>query len=346
MAGLEEIREAKELLEAEIVIEEEEERALEEANKKLKNGKRGHDENMDKELQYRALGKFLTGKPLTEEERGSITTSNVNSNSAALLPTEFINIVKTFRNGYKSLKDYCDVIPANSNKGDLPTTDLEGELADLAEDTAMIEGMIDVDPVEYSVKDYGLLKSVANNTLEDTPVDFINGIVAPHFAVAAVNKENKVIMKKVSDNSTAVTLEENEAIESGLARAINEFKPSVRSGLVIATNNAGHNYIDNLKDSTGRRSDDVTYSNETLYFKGKEVIEVDDAYLPALTEKKTKVFYIVNLKTISFFDRKGIEISSSTEAAFVKNKTLIKVIERFDVQNTPNTKLKAKKIEA
>ena len=71
-----------------------------------------------------------------------------------------------------------------------------------------------------------------------------------------------------------------------------------------------------------------------------------DKTLPTLTNLKTMVFYVVNLKTVPFFDRQQVEIAKSTEAGFTANKTLIRAIERFDVKANTVDKIKAKKIEA
>ena len=346
-AKKEELRKAKEFLALEEEQEEEEMRDL--LNQK-RNGK--DDENMEKresnkELEYRALVKAMLGERLTEEEQRQITDGNFNSNTGAIIPSEFINKVQVIRDGYKSLKDYCDVIPVTSDNGKMPVTSLDAELADLEEDTDMVETMLAVPEVDFKVGDKGLLKKVGNNILKDSPVNFIDGVLAQEFAVASVNKENKEICKVVNTNSKAVAVAAEAKVEDVLATTISKEIPSVRNGLVIITNPEGYSYLDNLRDASGRKSDDVSYGADgTLFFKHKEVIEMADKTLPALTSQKKMVFYVVNLKTVPFFDRQQIEIAKSTEAGFTANKTLVRAIERFDVKANTIDKIKPKKIEA
>lgn len=341
-AKKEELRKAKEFLVIEEEQEEQEKRDLE--SQKERKEVRDMD---NKELEYRALVKAMLGERLTEEEQREITDGNFNSNTGAIIPSEFINKVQIIRDGYKALKDYCDVIPVTSDNGKMPVTSLDAELADLEEDQDMVATMLAVPEVDFKVGDKGLLKKVGNNILKDSPVNFIDGVLAQEFAVASVNKENKEICKVVGANSKAVAVAAEAKVEDVLATTISKEIPSVRNGLVIITNPEGYSYLDNLRDASGRKSDDISYGADgTLFFKHKEVIEMADKTLPALTSQKKMVFYVVNLKTIPFFDRQQVEIARSLEAGFVSNKTFVRAIERFDVKANTVDKIKPKKIEA
>lgn len=344
-AKKEELRKAKEFL---VIEEEQEEQEKRDLQSQKQNKERKEVRDMDnKELEYRALVKAMLGERLTEEEQRQITDGNFNSNTGAIIPSEFINKVQVIRDGYKALKNYCDVIPVSSDNGKMPVTSLDAELADLEEDTDMVATMLAVPEVDFKVGDKGLLKKVGDNVLKDSPVNFIDGVLAQEFAVASVNKENKEICKVVNTNSKAVAVAEEAKVEDVLAKTISKEIPSVRNGLVIITNPEGYSYLDNLRDASGRKSDDVSYGADgTLFFKHKEVIEMADKTLPALTSLKTMVFYVVNLKTVPFFDRQQIEIAKSTAAGFLSNKTLVRAIERFDVKANTIDKIKPKKIEA
>lgn len=346
-AKLNEIREIKKKIKIQEQLEEEE-------REKLKNKEtqiRGGDDSMEKrgeqkELEYRALVKAMLGKNLTQEERAAITDGNFNSNTGAIIPSEFVNKVDLYRSGKKSLKSYCDVIPVSTDNGKMPTAYLDDELADLEEDVDMVETMVNMAEIDFKVTDKGLLKKVGNNVLDDGAVNFIDGILAPNFATASVNRENKDIMKVVGVNSKVVAIPAEGKVEDILAKTISKADDNIADGLVIVTNVEGYSYLDNLRDGSGRKSDDVTYINGVLYFKNKEVIKIADSKLPALTSEKTMVFYITNLKTVKFFDRKVMEIAKSTEAGFKANKTYVRVIERYDVKANPEEKIKAAKIEA
>lgn len=346
-AKLAEMRSLKKELKIQEALDEEEREQLE----RKKNEKRNDDKEVktresSKDLEYRALVKAMIGKPLTEEERKSITDGNFNSNTGAIIPSQFINKVDLYRSGKKSLKSYCDVIPVTSDNGKMPATYLDEELADLEEDTDMVESMINMSEIEFKVSDKGMLKKVGNNLLSDSPVNFIDGILAPSFATASVNRENKDIMSVVNTNSKVVTVEVDEKVEDVIAKTISKTDDNIAAGLVIVTNEEGYSYIDNLRDASGRKSDDVSYINGTLHFKSKEVIKISNSRLPQLTELKTMLFYVVNLRTVKFFDRKQIEIAKSTEAGFKANKTYVRAVERYDVKANPEEKIKASKIEA
>lgn len=344
---LNEMRELKKKIKIQEELEEEErERLKNKQNEKRKGAKTMENRDGKKELEYRALVKAMLGKNLNEEEREVINDGNFNSNTGAIIPSEFINKVDLYRSGKKSLKSYCDVIPVTSDNGKMPAAYLDDMLADLEEDTDMVETMVNMSEIEFKVTDKGLLKKVGNNLLDDGAVNFIDGILAPNFATASVNRENKDIMTVVGANSTVATIKAEEKVEDVLAKTISKADDNIAEGLVIVTNPEGYAYIDNLRDGSGRKSDDVTYINGVLHFKNKEVIKMSETRLPALTSLKKMVFYVVNLKTVKFLDRKVIEIAKSTEAGFKANKTYIRAIERYDVKANPEEKIKATKIEA
>lgn len=345
-AKLTEMRSLKKELKIQEALDEEEREVLEKkAKEKRKEGKEMENREISKELEYRALVKAMLGKALTEEERAAITDGNFNSNTGAIIPSEFINKVDLYRSGKKSLKTYCDVIPVTSDNGKMPATYLDDELADLEEDTDMVESMVNMSEIDFKVTDKGLLKKVGNDTLKDGAVNFIDGVLAPNFATASINRENKDIMKVVNTNSKPVTVGADEKVEDVIAQTISKADDNIAEGLLIITNEEGYSHIDNLRDGSGRKSDDVSYVNGVLHFKNKEVVKMAASKLPALTESKTMVFYITNLKTVKFFDRQVVEIAKSTEAGFKANKTYIRAIERYDVKANPEEKIKASKIE-
>ena len=83
----------------------------------------------------------------------------------------------------------------------------------------------------------------------------------------------------------------------------------------------------NGRDILGESLADPTKKN----FKGREIVVLPDWLLP--TAGKALPFYVGDLEqAINFYERKGVEIAVSTEAGFSKNATLLRAIERFDVQ--------------
>lgn len=309
---------------------------------------------LGKEVEYRACAKVIMGQELSEdekraykqlEEKRDLTNGNYNSNTGAILPEEFINKIQIIKDGYKDLTRYCDVIPVISNHGKMPTALNDDEFANLEEDTEMVQGMLDTKEIDYSVADYGLLKAVHNDVLKDGAVNFMDGILAPALAKGSINKRNSKIVSVVEANATNVTIKDGETVEDVLEKAILKTDRALRDGLVILCNLEGQAYLSALKGNDKASADvRVTFKENDTFFKGKEVIEVKDKYLPTLGTGKSMVFYLVNLRElVKFFERQGYEISKSMEAGFTLNKTLVKAIERYDVKVNPYTVLKAKK---
>lgn len=303
-------------------LDEQEER---EAGDKMNNEKRNEERKIDKDMEFRAIGKYLLGKDMTTEERASVNVGN----SGAILPQGFINQVQVLTSGYPSLKKYCHVIPVTTNTGKMPVSSgsTTKKLAKLATDTELVKEMLTTSPVEYAVEDYGKIIPVENSVLDDTTVDFFNGLIAPDFAECAVNSENEEIINIVKPNAAAFSATDYK----GITKCLNtKIKPSLLKNTVILTNQSGYDYLDGLTDSQGRPllSDSLAVEGGKI-FKGREVVVMDDTELPAATDKK--VFYVVNLYAlVKFFDRKVYEIATSKEAGFTYNQTMVRVIERFD----------------
>jgi len=304
-------------------IDEQEEREVD--NKMTKENRKEERKMEDNNMEYRAIGKYLLGKEMTAEERASVNVGN----SGAILPQGFVNQVQVLTSGFPSLKKYAHIIPVITNTGKMPISSgsTTKKLAKLATDTELVKEMITTTPVEYATEDYGKIIPVDNSVLDDTTVDFFNGLIAPDFAECAVNSENEAIIDIVEANAVDFTATNF----GGIAKCLNtKIKPSLKKNTVILTNQSGYDYFDGLYDNQNRPllSDSLAVEGGKT-FKGREVVVMDDTELPAATDKK--VFYIVNLYAlIKFFDRKVYEIATSKEAGFTFNQTMVRVIERFD----------------
>lgn len=280
-----------------------------------------------KDIEYRAIGKFLLKKELTEEERASINVGN----SGAILPQGFVNQVQVLTKGFPALKKYTHVIPVTTNTGKMPISSgsQTKKLAKLAVDTEMVKEMCSTTPVEYAVEDYGKIIPTENSVLEDTGIDFYNSIIAPSFAEDSVNTENEEILSVVTANATAFTATDY----TGISKCLNtKIAPALLKSTVIVTNQTSYDYLDtNAVDANGRPLlvDSLAVEGGKV-FKGREIVVLDDADLVSPANKVT--FYVVNLYAlVKFFDRKGYEIATSTEAGFTFNQTFVRVLERFDI---------------
>lgn len=286
------------------------------------------------EIEERAIRKILLKEKLTEEERASVHVTN----AGAVLPQSFSTTIENLRKGYKALKNYCRVIPVTTNSGRLPLsrgTDTK-KLANLQKDTELVKEMVTVEPVAYATSDYGKIVPIDNSVLEDTTTDFL-GLVDEEFAENAVNTENYEIIQILK----ALVNPADGTDYKDIQKAINKLAPAARNRAIIITNTNGYAYLDELVDLEGRPLLKSLTEGGEIRFKTAEVVEVDTEFLPneKMSDTTTDAipFYVVDLrKLVMFFDRKGYEIGTSKDAGFTLNQTLVRVLERFDVQKLIN----------
>ncbi|MDN4093569.1 phage major capsid protein [Brevibacillus agri] len=324
-----EVRSLEKKIELQKQLDKEEERKVE--DKMTKTVEVRDKQNTD--LEYRAISKYLLRKEMTAEERASVNVGN----SGAIMPEGFINQVQVLTDGFPSLKQYTHVIPVSTNTGKIPISQglTERKLAKLATDTALVQQMITTTPVEFAVDDYGLIIPVENSVLEDAGVNFYQQIVAPEYAEASINTENEQILSVVQANAVAgASGSDYKAIIKTLNTKI---KPSLLGGTVIVTSQTGYDYLDTLTDNNGRPllTDSLSQAGGKL-FKGRPVVVLADEAITPETDGKMP-FYITNLRAlVKFFDRKQVEVATSTEAGFTYNQTFIRVVQRFDVVKADN----------
>lgn len=325
-AKRDELKRAKELLELESEMEDEERQSLENQKKKPVETHTESRDSKDEDFEYRAITKAIRGEQLTDEERASVNVGN----SGAIMPQGFIKKVEVYRKGFPALKDYAHVIPVKTNTGKMPVSKgvTNRKLAKLATDTEMVKEMVTLTPIDFAVEDYGKIVPVENSVLEDAGVSFYNDVLAPEYAECEVATENEEIITIMKASATTFAGTDYKAIQKCINTKI---LPTLQNRLVIVTNQTGYDYLDELADSTGRPllKDSLAVEGGKT-FKGKEIVVMADEDLEPVTEGK-KPFYVTNLfALIKFFDRKGIEISKSSEAGFTMNQTFVRMVKRFD----------------
>lgn len=318
----EEIRGLEEDLETALEIEDGEMRDLQKRGVQISSG--GEKRNADKQSELRALGKYVLGMNLNEEERGLVTVAD----NDAFLPQGYINELMLLRDGYPSLKKFCHVIPVTTKTGKMPVAKLgKNKLAKLSSNAPIAEGAVSTSPIMYDVEDYGKFVAIENSLTDDEVVGIIESVLMPDFAEGSVEVENEEILNLIKADATLVEGNDYTALE----KAIDTLVPSARVGAITITNTAGFSYLKNKKDAIGRKLDLVTYVNGQAMFNNKPIIELSDSAVEA-TEGKL-IFYVVNLKeAVKFFDRAGIVITKSKEFLFNKNQDCLRAIERFDAQ--------------
>ncbi len=146
------------------------------------------------------------------------------------------------------------------------------------------------------------------------------------FAKKAVRTENADILTAISGAElvSGTTYKDiNTALNTKLPVAI-------KNVAKIFTNQTGFDFLDNARDENGDPILTEDKASPSGYsYKHKHIVELDDAEL--VTEKPT--FYVGSMEDyLAFFDRDVYEMAASDQAGFTKNATLLRVIERYDVQ--------------
>lgn len=257
------------------------------------------------------------------------------SKGGYLIPTEQIEQLLQFRRSYTALKDFCTVRIANSRNGQQPTIGEEnGVLTNFEELNEIHQSDIDFAQIKYDCKDYGDIIPIANQLLQDVNIDLMS-VIGQRFARKSINTENAKILEILATLPPTMVTTGYKGIQTALNKTLD---PAISAGATIFTNQTGYDYLDNLTDNNKRPLLTASLADPTQYlFKGRRVVMLKDSLLPAdttTTEGKTLAPFIVGSMAdlMHFFDRVGVEIAVSTEAGFTKYVTLVRAVERFDVQ--------------
>lgn len=296
---------------------------------------------MDFKEKNRIFNKLLLGKALTAEEVeyantlvntvGTGANETNDADGAVLVPEEHYNQVIRLRKQYIPLKDYCHVYPAKSKSGTVPVAaGTTGKLVDFDELEEITKSKPVFGKVAYNLKLKGDIIPVSKALMNDADVDVIAEI-GDIFAKKSVNTENGDILTLLAEKAaSAITGDGVAAINSVLNV---ELDPGVSKTAQIITNQSGFDYLDNLVDKNGRPLLTVSLADETVKkYKGREIVVLKDADL-ANPEEGTFPFYVGDMhEAVMFFDRVGLEVAISTEAGFTAYATLLRAVERYDVE--------------
>lgn len=310
----------------------------------------------DAVMKNRVFNKLVFGKKLTDEERvfiNQVGTPGQAEHTAAkggyLVPDEHIALLREYRQDYTALKDFCNVQTVSSMTGKMPTLGAEnGRLTAFEEINTISSSDVTFGQLTYSIADYGDIIPVSNTLLADADVNLME-IIGRRFARKSVNTENKAILDLLSTELTATAI----TGYKGLTKALNvDISPVYYADAHIFTNQDGFQWLSELEDAQNRPLlvPDVA-AQDAYRFRGKEIVVLSNSILPTGTEtvssatKKAYPFYVGSMADYTaFFERAGVEIAVSDQAGFAQNTTLIRAIERFDVEKDDTNALNAYKV--
>lgn len=317
-------------------LEKEEEEVAKRDKENLKNQKRNKGEE---NIEFRSIAKYLLKQDMTEEERAVIKIAD----NQAVVPKQFINELEEIKKGYGALKNLCHIIPVTSESGSKPCVDLDqgDELKVVLEGDDIEDDSLATTEVDYKVSKIGKLIRLSSELVDDAALD-IENMAKTVFAEKAVRAENSRILNVINTNATAITLADGAVDHKVFAKEMDKQVPAARAGLVTLVNSTMYSEWKNAEDKQGRNLNLITNINGQDYFNGKPIFEFDDSLI-TLTEGKTKVAYMINMKeAVKFFDRKQVTIAKAEK--FENDTKMVRILERIDVKK--GTARSIKKLEA
>lgn len=318
-------------------------------------------------LRNRAFNKLVFGfGNLTDEERGAYfnvsgspgqpaQVESIPAKGGYLVPEEQMSTLQEFRKAYVALKDYVTVVSTNTTSGrwaTFPAQDLEFQ--SFAELTNITESDLTFGQATYLIEDKGLIIPLSQQLVNDADVDIIS-IVGRQLAEGAVKTENKAILNPLN---TLITGDTGSGITA--ATAITSYKKlnqamfkdldaTYYNDSKIYTNQDGFLWLSDLDDAQNRPLfvPDVVEPNKYRY-RGKEIVVIPNSTLPN-TEVSTDTFapfFIGSLPSyITFFERQGMELSTSSELYFRQYGIALRAVIRFGVVVTDPSAMVALKVK-
>lgn len=340
---LEERKKLQQQIDIEVELAEEEKRDLEAQKRKKEEEGRAKGAGKEKEVnEFRSVVRFAIGgeskNSMTEEERAVVKTSD----NAAVIPDEFINDIEKTKDGFGSLKKYCDVRPVKKNSGKLPVVDLEqNEMKDLEEGDDIQDGTLVTTDISFTCNKIGLITPLSSELIDDAEVE-IESLVKENFMEIATRKENVRILKVLKENSTVVEVASDSTIEATIENTLDTALPSYKSGQMILANPTGYAYLKNKRDKNGNKQNLITKVNGVEYFNDYPIDTIDPKLI-TLGEGKTMLFYIANMKeAVLWTQRKErtIAVSGTLGAGFDNDTTKCRILERAGAQKKLTRSLK------
>lgn len=318
-------------------------------------------------LANRAFNKLLFNRGrLTDEERNAYFNVTGNPGSPAqiettpskggyLVPQEQMQQLQEFRKDFVALKDYVSVVSTTTTSGRWATYSPQDlEFQSFAEMTDIAESDVAFGEATYVIEDRGLIMPISNQLIDDADIDII-AFIGRKLAEGAVITENKEILKPLNTLITgntatsiqaATTVSSHKALNAALFKTLDA---SYLNAASIFTNQDGFLWLSNLDDGQNRPLlvPDVTQPN-TYRYRGKEIVVIPNSTLPntTISSKDYAPFFIGDMRSyITFFERQGVELATSTELYFRKYGTALRAVIRFGVTVTDPNAVTAVKVE-
>jgi HK97 family phage major capsid protein len=289
---------------------------------------------------FALIAKCLRGQPFTARELEAITPTpevskallsgtNAANGENYLIPEDVTLSIQTLRRSYASAKELVTV---------LPTTTLSGSFT---WESGAPAGLVSFDDgsnvpdsdepnfknVKFNIRWKGAIIPISN-ILSAVEAAGLTAYLNRWFVRKAILSENADIFAALKKDKTAKALTGMDDLQKSLNL---DLDPACLVNGLIATNQTGFNLMDQEKDADGHKllQPDPTKPTGHL-FKGLPVLVYSDKQLPN-EGGKAPVFYGDTKSGVWFMEFSTSYFATSTHAGFLKNQTLMRVIEGYDV---------------
>lgn len=263
-----------------------------------------------------------------------------------LLPVDFNNMIIERKRQFLDLSDYINAEPVMSFSG---WRSIEKAAASQPFTQLTVDGSTEIPQSEqpafskitYQIKDYGGFLPISNDLLEDAPAN-IMAYLSRFFGKKVVLTNNSLILPILNALvETAVDTANGKTALDTIKHVLNTaLDPDISVNATVFCNQDGFDFLDQIKDGTGRYLMQPDPTNDTKYMiKGRPVALLANRLLPSTTvDTKTHSRIIIGdgREAITMFARAGLEMASTTVggSAWRTNNTEVRCIMRADCKQT------------
>lgn len=285
---------------------------------------------------FKAMGKIITGKALTAEEKALISGTDATHGENNLVPEDVKAAINDLRKTYVSAKDLVTVVPTDSLSGSVNYE--SGTPAGL---TAFDDGdAITEDTAPAFVKKtftigwHGKLIPISRALLGAEKAGLM-GYLNRWFVKNAILTENASIFAKLKAGYNAGAPKAISGWKAFKKSITVDLDPSCLIDGVIVTNQSGFAALDAEEDKDGKPILQPNPANPTeKMFQGLPIRVYPDAQLANIDGTHFPVIYGSLKAGATFVEHQSLEFTLDGSYLFNKNQNCLRVIEGFDVMST------------
>ncbi|WP_215000779.1 phage major capsid protein [Streptococcus mutans] len=270
------------------------------------------------------------------------------TNAGLTIPKDIQTAIHALVRQYNSLQGYVTVESVTTASGSRvyeKWSDIT-PLANLEDEDTKIS---DIDApkltlVKYAIKRYAGMLTATNSLLKDTAENILAWLTS-WVAKKVVVTRNKAILDKIAALPKKPTIAKFDDVKD---LALTGVDPAIRSTSFFMTNTSGLAVLAKVKNAMGDYLLQRDPSQPEKYvIEGKPVVEIADRWLA--DNSGSHPLYFGDLRqAVTLFDRENMSIEASSVAgdAFGLDQTKLRVIDRFDVENTDSKSFVAASFKA